>query len=84
MSRASYSKSSSYVGSSSFDMGKYYEGDNYDAENFLADKFLEDFHSLDFTLNKLQTVGLMERLRLTYRNDIVELTAGGRSRRLIC
>lgn len=80
MSRASYSKSSSYVGSSSFDMGKYYEGDNYDAENFLADKFLEDFHSLDFTLNKLQTVGLMERLRLTYRNDIVELTAGGRTR----
>lgn len=74
MSRASYSKSSSYV------MGKYYEGDNYDAENFLADKFLEDFHSLDFTLNKLQTVGLMERLRLTYRNDIVELTAGGRTR----
>lgn len=58
MSRASYSKSSSYVGSSSFDMGK----------------------SLDFTLNKLQTVGLMERLRLTYRNDIVELTAGGRTR----
>lgn len=71
MSRASYSKSSSYVDSSSFDMGKYYEGDNYDAE---------DFHSLDFTLNKLQTVGLMERLRLTYRNDIVELTAGGRTR----
>lgn len=80
MSRASYSKSSSYVGSSSFDMGKYYEGDNYDAENFLADKFLEDFHSLDFTLNKLQIVGLMERLRLTYRNDVVELTAGGRTR----
>ena len=80
MSRASYSKSSSYVGSSSFDMGKYYEGDNYDAENFLADKFLEDFHTLDFTLNKLQTVGLIERLRLTYRNDIVELTAGGRTR----
>lgn len=80
MSRASYSKSSSYVDSSSFDMGKYYEGDNYDAENFLADKFLEDFHSLDFTLNNLQTVGLMERLRLTYRNDIVELTAGGRTR----
>ena len=80
MSRASYSKSSSYVGSSSFDMGKYYEGDNYDAENFLADKFLEDFHTLDFTLNKLQTVGLTERIRLTYRNDIVELTAGGRTR----
>lgn len=80
MSRASYSKSSSYVGSSSFDMGKYYEGDNYDAENFLADKFLEDFHTLDFTLNKLQTVGLTERIRLTYRNDIVELTAGARTR----
>lgn len=80
MTRASYSRSSSYVGSSNFDMGKYYEGDNYNAENFLADKFLEDFHTLDFTLNKLQTVGLTERIRLTYRNDIVELTAGGRTR----
>lgn len=80
MTRASYSRSSSYVGSSSFDMSAYYEGDNYNAENFLADKFLEDFHSLDFTLNKLQTVGLTERFRLTYRNDIVELTAGGRTR----
>lgn len=80
MTRASYSRSSSYVGSSNFDMGKYYEGDNYNAENFLADKFLEDFHTLDFTLNKLQTVGLTERLRITYRNDIVELTAGGRTR----
>ena len=80
MMRASYSRSSSYVGSSSFDMNAYYEGDNYNAENFLADKFLEDFHSLDFTLNKLQTVGLTERFRLTYRNDIVELTAGGRTR----
>ncbi len=80
MTRASYSRSSSYVGSSSFDMSAYYEGDNYNAENFLADKFLEDFHSLDFPLNKLQTVGLTERFRLTYRNDIVELTAGGRTR----
>ena len=80
MTRASYSRSSSYVGSSSFDMSAYYEGDNYNAENFLADKFLEDFHSLDFTLNKLQTVGLTERFRLTYRNDIVELTAGARTR----
>ena len=80
MTRASYSRSSSYVGSSNFDMGKYYEEDNYNAENFLADKFLEDFHTLDFTLNKLQTVGLTERIRLTYRNDIVELTAGGRTR----
>lgn len=80
MTRASYSRSSSYVGSSNFDMSKYYEGDNYNAENFLADKFLEDFHTLDFTLNKLQTVGLTERLRITYRNDIVELTAGGRTR----
>lgn len=80
MLRASYSKSSSYVGSSNFDMSKYYEGDDYSAEDFLADKFLEDFDNLDFTLNKLQTVSLMERLRITYRNDIVELTAGGRTR----
>ena len=76
MTRASYSRSSSYVGSSSVIMDGYYDADN----NFDAEAFMNDFHTLDFTLNKLQTVGLTERLRLTYRNDIVELTAGGRTR----
>ncbi len=80
MTRASYSRSSSYVGSSNFDMSKYYKDGDLSIENFDSDLFLADFHTLDFTLNKLQTVGLTERLRLTYRNDIVELTAGGRTR----
>ena len=75
MFRASYSKSSSYIGSS-VDMSGYYDAEN----NVLDDKFLEDFESLGFTLNNLQTVGLTERIRFTYRNDIVELTAGGRTR----
>ena len=76
MFRASYSKSSSYIGSS-VDMSSY-----YDSENNVLDeeKFLEDFESLGFTLNNLQTVGLTERIRFTYRNDLVELTAGARTR----
>ena len=75
MTRASYSRSSSYVRSANLDTDGYYDGDSFAVEDFLA-----DFNSLGFTLNKLQTVGLTERLRLTYRNDIVELTAGGRTR----
>lgn len=75
MTRASYSRSSSYVRSANLDTDGYYDGDSFAVEDFLA-----DFNSLGFTLNKLQTVGLTERLRITYRNDIVELTAGGRTR----
>lgn len=75
MTRASYSRSSSYVRSANLDTDGYYDGDSFAVEDFLA-----DFNSLGFTLNKLQTIGLTERLRITYRNDIVELTAGGRTR----
>ena len=75
MTRASYSRSSSYVRSANLDTDGYYDGDSFAVEDFLA-----DFNSLGFTLNKLQTIGLTERIRLTYRNDIVEFTAGGRTR----
>lgn len=80
MTRVAFANSSSYVADSSIDMSPYYSDESYDATDFDADKFIEDFGTLGFTLNKLQTLSVTERLRLTYRNDFVELTAGARTR----
>lgn len=84
MTNASYNESSSYIGTNAFqtlDANKYYDEVNSD---FDYDQFNEDFPDLDntdkFTKNKIQTVGLTQRLRLTYRNDFVELRAGARTR----
>lgn len=75
MTRASYSNSSSYVGSS-VDMSGYYDETtgmlDYEAFN-------RDFASLNFQKNKIESLNATERLRLTYRNDFVELIAGGRT-----
>ncbi|MGN0202849.1 MAG: outer membrane beta-barrel protein [Candidatus Cryptobacteroides sp.] len=81
MSNGGYSYSSSYVGKSSFDMSKYLDSEgvfsDYDA--FISD--YPDMSSSDmFTENMTRTVNLMGRIRLTYRNDFVELTAGARTR----
>ncbi|MGN1215778.1 MAG: outer membrane beta-barrel protein, partial [Candidatus Cryptobacteroides sp.] len=81
MSNGAYSYSSSFVGKSSFDMSRYLDSEgvfsDYDA--FIAD--YPDMSSSDkFTENKTRTVNLMGRIRLTYRNDFVELTAGARTR----
>ena len=84
MSFANYSESVSYVGTNSFqnlDAGKYYDAANAE---FDYDKFHEDFPNLNntdkFTRNMIQTVGFTQRLRLTYRNDFVEVNVGGRTR----
>ena len=79
MLSGSWSTSSSYVGKSSFDTDKYYDGTNFDYE-----LFHQDFPNLGecgyFTTNKIQTMSIMERLKATYRNDFVEITASGRTR----
>ena len=75
----SWSKSASYVGKSSFDTSKYYDGDEFDYV-----KFNEDFPDLNksdlFIKNLTQTMNFTQRLKLTYRNNFVELTGSGRSR----
>ena len=81
MSNGGYSYSSSFVGKNSFDMSKYLDSEgvfsDYDA--FIAD--YPDMSSSDnFTENKTRTVNLSGRLRLTYRNDFVEIMASGRTR----
>lgn len=79
MTSGSWSQSSSYVGKSSFDTSKYYDGVEFDYEKFNTD--FPDLGKSDlFIENKTQTANFTERLKLTYRNNFVELTAGGRTR----
>ncbi len=76
-----YNQSTSYIGKGSLDSGRYYDAEN---ANFDYALFNEDFPDLGqsdkFVTNKIQTVNFTQRLRLTYRNDFVELTVGGRTR----
>ena len=79
---ASYNESTSFIGTGKLDSTKYYDAENAD---FDYDLFHDDFPDLNeageyFTANKTQTMSLTQRLRLTYRTDLVELIAGGRTR----
>ncbi len=80
MTRAGYTNSSSYVGSAALNMSGYYKDDG----TFDYDKFHTEVPDMDkdarFSLNTIQSVVAVERLRLTYRSDLVELTAGARTR----
>ncbi len=81
MTFARYNQSTSYIGKNSFDTSKYYDEEN---ARFDYDAFAEDFPDLGdsplFVTNRIQTLSFTQRLRLTYRNDFVEVTAGGRTR----
>lgn len=77
MTRANWSRSSSYV------------GNNIPTEKYLIgggeldyDLFLKDYAAglLDFTENRTTTLGITERLRGTYRSDNLELSISGRTR----
>ena len=80
MTNGRYNTSTSYIGTGQLDSDLY-----YDAENavFNYDQFNKDYPDLGntdaFTTNKIQTMSIMQSLRLTYRNDFVELIAGGRT-----
>lgn len=82
MTFARFNESSSYIGKSgAFNTDDYY----YDAEHteFNYDRFHEDFKSRGdemFTQNKTQSVNVTQRLRFTFRSDLVELNIGGRTR----
>ena len=79
---ASYNQSTSFIGTGGLDSGKYY---NAETADFNYDLFHEDYPDLSkaedaFTANRTQTMSFTQRLRFTYRNDLVELIAGGRTR----
>ncbi len=79
---ARYSKSSSYsAGTGRIDMSGYYDSStqHFDYDSFFAD--IPDIDKSDaFILNRNQSLSLSERLRFTYRSDLVELQLGGRTR----
>ncbi len=81
MTNVGYNQSTSYIGTGKLDTDKYY---NPETADFKYDDFHRDFPDLDktdkFSANKIQSMNIMQRLRLTYRNDFVELTATGRTR----
>ena len=79
---ANYNESTSFIGKDGLDSGKYY---NAETAEFDYQAFHEDYPDLNkadeaFTANKTQTMSVMQRLRLTYRTDLVELVLGGRTR----
>lgn len=79
VTRLSYSKSSSFVGKSALDMSPYI--DPVTAE-FDYNKFFTDFPDLSesdaFVNNTIKTFSGIQRIRLTYRNDFIEVMGGGR------
>ncbi len=81
MSYVRYNQSTSYIGTGALDSSKYYDAEN---ASFDYGLFNQDFPDLGqsemFITNRTQTMNFTQRLRLTYRNDFVELTLGGRTR----
>ena len=81
MTYGRYNQSTSFIGTNALDTEKYY---NAEEASFDYDAFASDYADLseskDFINNKTQTMSFTQRLRLTYRNDFVEVTLGGRTR----
>lgn len=76
-----YSTSTSFIGKSALD-SKYYDKA---AADFDYELFHNDFPTIEsmssaFTTNEIQTVSATQRLRFTFRNDLVEITMSGRTR----
>ena len=80
MTNARYNQSTSYEGNELLSTDRYYDAANADFNYELFHKDFPDLGKADaFITNKTQTMGVMQMLRLTYRNDFVELVAGGRT-----
>ncbi len=81
MTFARYNQSTSYIGKGTLDTDKYYNADEASFEYGLFNHDFPDLGASDmFVTNRIQTMSFTQRLRLTYRNDFVELTVGGRTR----
>jgi len=81
MTFARYNQSTSFIGTGALQSDMYYDAENatFDYVGFNRD-YADLSESKDFITNRTQTMSFTQRLRLTYRNDFVELTAGGRTR----
>ena len=76
-----YNQSNSFIGSGALQSDKYYDAESatFDYVAFNRD-YADLAASSDFVNNKTQIASFTQRLRLTYRSDLVELTLGGRTR----
>ena len=81
MTFARYNQSTSFIGTGALQSDMYYDAENatFDYAAFNRD-YADLSESKDFITNRTQTMNFTQRLRLTYRNDFVELTVGGRTR----
>lgn len=80
MTNARYNQSTSYIGTGSLSSDKYYDAENVEFDYEAFNRDFPDLGNTDaFTENRTLTTGVMQMLRLTYRNDFVELVAGGRT-----
>ena len=79
--RSGWSHSTSYVGSNVDMSGMPDPMENYYdfMEQFLA-KYKDIAHASGFQQNNIDNVNFVERLRLTYRNDALEVSTSGRTR----
>ena len=81
MARVNYSTNASYVGGNEIKdkIGDYYNPTTGDMD---YQKFNDDYKAgiIKFDENIIQTVSAVERLRVTYRNDALEVSLSGRTR----
>ena len=87
MTRASYSRTGSYIGASNLPMDQFLvkEGGvvtEFKYKDFHDYYFVEnpDKWATDFLDNTTRSLSVVERLRVTYRNDFIEVIASGRTR----
>ena len=81
MTDSRFNYSASYIGTGTLDSDLYYDAVNAEFNYELFHKDFPDLENTDkFSTNKTQTVSFGQRLRVTYRNDFVEITLGGRTR----
>lgn len=77
---ANWSKNTSYVGTD-VDMTRYTEGDFYEFMEWFIDRFNDPtYREAHISDNTIQSLGVNERLRLTYRGKSLEATLGGSTR----
>lgn len=80
MTNGRYNQSLSYIGTGELASDKYYDPEKAEFNYDLFHKDFPDLGNTDaFAKNRIQTMGITQMLRLTYRNDFVELVAGGRT-----
>lgn len=75
--RFGWNQGASYVGGSDLNISSYYVGGELD-----YDKFLKDYEDgvFKFAENQTKTISVMDRFRVRYRADDLELSLSGRTR----